>query len=261
MPAIYAHYRFGNLILPKLPADVRGAIQRNRHLFDAGLQGPDFLLYYRPASSNPVSDLSRTFHSQTGAVFFDAACRTLERTSTEAELAYLYGLLGHYCLDSYCHPLVDQQVKNHRVGHHAMESAFERYLLELDGVARPESYPRGRLLKLTKKECQTVSGFFPGTTPEQIREAFKSMRRFTGLMTCGNPLHRTAAKAVLYVMGRERTGLLLPSKAETGHRERNEALLDRFAQAMVQYPVLLEQVRDHITFREPFGEGFEKIFG
>ena len=59
MPAIYAHHRFGNLILPGLPADVRGAIMRNRSLFDAGLQGPDFLFYYKPTAKNPVYALAR----------------------------------------------------------------------------------------------------------------------------------------------------------------------------------------------------------
>lgn len=261
MPALYAHYRFGKLLLPRLPADVRGAIMRHRNLFDAGLQGPDFLFYYKPAAKSPVSDLAHTFHYQTGATFFSTACRTLRGDAGEPEQAYLYGLLGHYCLDALCHPFIHRESREGNPGHNAIESEFDRYLLELDGVKRPQSYPRCRLLKLSKDDCDIVCRFYPPTTPDQIREATSAMRRYTCLMTCGNPVHRTAARAVLHALGGERTGLLIPPKGDPVHARRNEALLACFAQAMVQYPALLEQIRDHLTFREPFGPEFDRIFG
>ena len=44
MPAGYAHYRFGKLLLPHLPADVRQTIQRFRRMYDAGLQVYCFVL-------------------------------------------------------------------------------------------------------------------------------------------------------------------------------------------------------------------------
>lgn len=261
MPSIYAHYRFGKLILPRLPADVRGVIQRHRSLFDAGLQGPDFLFYYKPTSKNPINALARTFHYQTGAAFFAAACRNLHSDAGDPEQAYLYGLLGHYCLDALCHPYIREQSKDGNVSHNAIESEFERFLLELDGIKRPQTYPRSRLLKLAKADCRTVSRFYPGVTPEQVREATATMSRATGLMTCGNPIHRAAAKTVLRTLGTEQTGLLMPPKADPACAGHNEALLNRFNQAMRQYPVLLEQIRDHITFREPFGGEFDRIFG
>lgn len=261
MPAIYAHYRFGKLLLPKLPADVRGAIMRHRQLFDAGLQGPDFLFYYKPTAKNPISALARTFHQQSGATFFSAACRTLRGDAGEPEQAYLYGLLGHYCLDSLCHPFILEESREGTPGHNAIESEFERYLMALDGIKRPQTYPRSRLLKLSKKDCSIVCKFYPATTPEQIREATSAMTRFTLLMTCSNPVHRGAAKAVLHALGSERTGLLIPPKADPAHTRRNEALLCLFAQAMTLYPALLEQVRDHLTFRESFGPEFDRSFG
>ena len=97
MPASYAHYRFGKQVLPTLPADVRQCIQRFRRLYDMGLQGPDFFFYYNPVMKTAVGGLGEHFHSQTGQVFFDHACKA---ASSEAARAYLYGLLCHYCLDS-----------------------------------------------------------------------------------------------------------------------------------------------------------------
>lgn len=261
MPSLYAHYRFGALILPRLPADVRGAIARHRCLFDAGLQGPDFFFFYKPASTTDIPPLGRSFHYQTGAEFFTRACRTLHSDSAEEELAYLYGLLGHYCLDSVCHPFVHQHTEEGTIGHNALESEFERYLLALDGVRRPHAYRRSVHMKLPKAHCAMVSRFYPPATAEQIQEAVSGMRRLTDLMTCGTGAHRAIAKAVLQTMGEGKTGLLVPPKPDPACAGLNEPMLELFGKALDRYPELLEQLREHLTFREPLGPEFEPIFG
>lgn len=261
MPSLYAHYRFGKLILPRLPADVRGAIARNRSLFDAGLQGPDFFFFYKPTSQTEIGRLGRVFHYQTGRDFFARACETLHGDSGEEDLVYLYGLLGHYCLDSVCHPFVHEQTDNGPIGHNALESEFERYLLALDGVKRPHAYRRSVHMKLPKGHCALVSRFYPPATAEQIREATADMRRFTDLMTCGNAAHRALAKAVLQTLGVEKTGLLIPTAPSTACTHLNAPLLTLFSDALDRYPELLEQLRDYLAFREPLGAEFDLIFG
>lgn len=261
MPALYAHNRFGNLVLQGLPADVRGAIMRNRSLFDAGLQGPDFLFYYKPAGKNPINTLAHSLHMQTGHDFFTAICRRLPKNPQEPELAYLYGLLAHYCLDSLCHPYIQTHFPDGTPGHNAMESEFERFLLLRDGCKRPHTYPRSRMMKVSKEDSALICKFYPPTTPEQIREAAAGMRRVTGLITCSNPLHRTAARQILRLFGKEQKGLLVPPQSDPTQETRNQQLLELFCNAQARYPVLLEQLRDHLSFREPLGPEFDPTFG
>ena len=45
MPAAYAHYRFGQLVLSRLPEEKQNLIQAHRALYDLGLQGPDPLIF------------------------------------------------------------------------------------------------------------------------------------------------------------------------------------------------------------------------
>ena len=47
MPSSFAHHRFGESVMSALPADVCGLLQRQRKLFELGLQGPDFFYFYR----------------------------------------------------------------------------------------------------------------------------------------------------------------------------------------------------------------------
>lgn len=261
MPSVYAHYRFGVQILPRLPADVRGPILRHRELFDLGLQGPDFFFYYRPSVKNPIRKLAHRYHRQSGIDFFTQACTALPGGANEETLAYLYGLLGHYCLDSACHPFIQQQTENGSISHNALESEFERFLLALDGVKKPHAHPRSRLIRLNKDSSAAVAAVYPGATAEQVIEAVSSMRHCIWLMTGSNPLYRAAVNRVLRFLGRDHTGLVVPAAPDSQYSPLNDPLLELFDSALDRYPELLEQLRDHITFNEPLGEIFVPDFG
>lgn len=261
MPSIYAHYRFGTQILPELPADVRAAVSRHRNLFDAGLQGPDFFFFYQPFHKNDISKLGTAFHRQSGREFFSRVCEDLRGGCREEETVYLYGLLGHYCLDAHCHPFVHEMTDDTTMGHNAMESEFDRYLLALDGIKKPHTHNRAALLKLPKDGPAVLARFYPPATGDQIREAMSSAMAFTTLLTCGNPLHRAIAGSVLKGLGPEQMGLILPPSPDAPYVPLNEPLKKRFDEALAHYPELLEQLRDHLIFRDPLGEGFDPIFG
>lgn len=255
MPASYAHYRFGKLLLPNLPADVRQCIQRFRRMYDVGLHGPDIFFFYNPLMKTAVGDLSGKFHSQTGAEFFPAACT---QATSEAAKAYLYGLLGHYCLDSLCHPFVQQKVDKGEAGHVALESEFDRYLLALDGESAPHTYDLSPKLKLTRGECMTVAAFYPPATGGNVNLSVKNMAL----------LHKFGANK-----NRERTekwlkklkpGLcdgLIPEEPIPEFARMDSELLARFNRALKQYPGMLRQLQEHMHTGEVLGEDFTSDFG
>ena len=259
MPSVYTHYRFGTRLLPGLPADVRGPILRSRALFDAGLQGPDVFFFYKPVSAGPIHALGHDLHQQSGREFFTEICKNLSPDADEATLSYLYGLLCHYCLDAVCHPLIEERIGHGSGEHNALESEFERYMLTLDGVKHPAAYRRNAHLKLNKNHYSVIRQFYPTATTGQLREAFESMVLFLGLMTCGNRVHRAMAKSVLGMMGGGKTGLLVPE--DPARENLNGELLEKFNEALLLFPQMLEQLRDHLTFRGAFGPEFDHPFG
>lgn len=261
MPSLYAHHRFGVQLLPTLPADVRGAVSRHRDLFDAGLQGPDFFFYYRPSSKSKIGELGHDIHVVPGREYFTRVCQNLFSISGEDVLVYLYGLLAHYCLDSQCHPLIHAYTQSGIPSHNAAESEFDRYLMALDGIKRPHAHPRSRYMKLTKAQCNLIAPFYEPATPAEIWEAVSGMRHITDLLTCANPLHRTAAKGVLHAMGGSKIGLLIPPSPDLACTHLNKPLMERFEDALSLYPVLLEQLRDHLSLREELGAEFDAVFG
>lgn len=261
MPSLYAHHRFGEQILPRLPADIRGTIARHRAMFDSGLQGPDFLFFYKPSSKNPIRALAGAIHRQSGREYFTHICRELRIDSDEEILAYLFGLLGHYCLDSVCHPFIRSRTGSDSHKHNAMESEFERYLLARDGVKKPHTYPRSRLTRLNQHQCGLIRSFYEPAAGEEIFVAAQSQRLFISLLTCSNGLHRAIAGAVVQSLGEDTMGLIIPPKPDPEFSADNEPLLALFDQALERYPQLMDRLRDHLTFREPLSEGFDAIFG
>lgn len=260
MPSAYAHYRFGVQVLPSLPADIRSTIDRNRPLFDAGLMGPDPLFFYRPYTRSKVAKLASKYHYQTGRAFFSRVCGCV-KTVPEEGYAYLYGVLGHYCLDSLCHPFIHEMTDSGSVSHNELESEFERYLLNLDGIEKPHAYHRGKYLRLRKTQCVTPASFYPPLTVQQFHEALNGMNLTLYLLSGKTELYHRLTKGVLQSMGGQNPGLLMHWKPNRACQQYNEHLLSLYQKAVSRFPGYLENLRRHMIFGDPLDDRFEAVFG
>lgn len=255
MPANYAHYRFGKQLLPTLPADVRQCIQRFRRLFDVGLHGPDILVYYNPLLKTAVGDLNGTYHMQTGQALFPRACAT---ASSEAAKAYLYGLLGHYCLDGLCHPYIQQLVDIGEARHMLLEAEFDRFLMAKDGIPSPHTYELSNRLKLTRGECMTVAEFYPPATGANISQSLKMMIFCTKFMASPK---RAQHEKLLKAIKPSVCDAFIPLEEIEELALYVRELDALYQQAMERYPILLAQIQDHMQTGVPLGEDFARDFG
>ena len=255
MPSVYAHHQFGDRVMSALPEDVRELLQSYRMLFDLGLQGPDFFFYYRLGKQTLVRALAHEYHRRSGREVFSQICSELRKPS-EPELAYLYGLLGHYCLDAGCHPIVHRITGADSLAHNALESEFERFLLERDGVKKPWQRNRGRYLRCRGDCAAVIARFYPEAEEKQIRESLHTMEVVLGLLT----IH-AGAKKVLQFMGGANPGLLMHRCPDPAFTAYNAQMLEGYNTALAVYPELLRQLHSHINLGQPLGEDFDPIFG
>lgn len=252
MPANYAHHRFGKQVRKAMPADARQCIQRFRRMFDAGLQGPDIFFYFNPYWKTSVGELGRRFHVMTGAEFFSAAVKA---ASSEAAMAYFYGLLGHYCLDSRCHPFVNQLDAAGEAKHVVLEAEFDRYLLTEDGEAHPETFDMSKKWKLTRGECMTVADFYPGTTGGQIHRSIRGMAHWVRFLA--NPRWEKPMRK----LGLRFPDHMIPAKENEELTLYVSELKVCYDEALEAYPKMLESLLAHMETGEPLGGDFDPIFG
>jgi len=258
MPSNYAHYRFGGLVLDKLNADTRRPIQRFRRVFDVGLHGPDLFFYYNPFWKNPVGQLGSDFHKKTGREFFTAACAALKAAPSEMGTVYLYGLLGHYCLDAGCHPYIIEKSNAGLVRHAELETDFDRHLLRQDGKVPPHLQCFNTHMHLTRGECVTVSQFFPPVTPAQVNTSIRNMATHTKLLSHKK---RNLLEAILKLTNENVQDHVMHTKANPRCEAMHPELMVLYNGAVERYADLLAQLKAHMEQGTPLGEAFDPIFG
>lgn len=233
MPAAYAHYRFGQLVLSRLPAEKQKIIQAHRDLYDLGLQGPDLLFHYHPLGHDPLKGTGPRMHEAPAEAFFRPAGEQLCRSrDSDALLAYLWGFLCHFALDFHCHPYIDAAEAAGGPGHLAMEADFDRSLLEEAGLPID---PAGTAchIKLSRKNARLIHALFPGISARQLHMAAATMGLNQRLLSSQRPLVRGLVTAALKLFGRyEKLGLMmLHPQPDPRCAESSRQLAACFAQA------------------------------
>ncbi len=258
MPGTYAHYRFGAQLLPGLSPEVRRVVKHHRALYDMGLHGPDIFFYHNIFRQTPQVKLGYQLHRTSGTTVFTRAAKRLRLEPSEPGLAYLYGLLTHYCLDSHCHPLVHAHTDGGSIGHVQLETEFDRFLLETDGKTPPSTFDQSPHMALSAGECAVVAGFYPGITAADVQKSVSTLSRVTRLLaTPGKELRRGAKKLLSGTFGQ----YLMGDQADPACGHLDQALLRCYGEALRAFPALEKQITAYLTCGVALGAEFEPEFG
>lgn len=224
MPTTYTHDAFGKSVYQKLPEEIRQVINRHKMAYLIGLHGPDLLFYFRPYEKNDVNQRGHEMHEEEAAGFFKKEKKKYLETRDEELLAYLTGFICHFMLDSTCHPYISRYMEDTGAGHDEIETDLDRFLMERHGF-NPFRYRPANAL-CPKNECvRVIAEAFGGLSEGQVVMAVRSMRFYTSLTVCPNPLKRkvlfAAARALKAedliggrVMGKKRSKRCEEASAE-----------------------------------------------
>lgn len=160
MPDFYAHYVHGQRVFTLLPSEIAGAIS-NKNLYNLGLQGPDFLYFYRPfkKKNNPILQLGKDMHKKNCTYVFNSVLTKIKIEPNTDEFSYMMGFVGHFGLDSCCHPYVNAMVKEMSLDHAEIEIEFDKFLLKYDGLS-PLRYKAHEYININKKEAEAVTNIY-----------------------------------------------------------------------------------------------------
>ena len=131
MPAIYAHFRFGEEAIPHFTTEQQKLIRSQRASFDMGLLGPD-IFFYAPQAIKDFLQRKPNFGSELHTYSFDELVIRAPATYHPSVLAYYYGYLGHFLLDAHAHPTVNR-LTNDSSAHFKLERRFDEALADIQG--------------------------------------------------------------------------------------------------------------------------------
>lgn len=145
MPSIVTHYLFSEDVLKITKKEIQKNILKSHKLYNIFAQSFDNLFYYNLLSFKKGKDIRRfgnlAQRSHTNEYFKNMINIIKEEKQTENPdtLAYLYGSLTHYILDSTCHPFIiyqagwideDEPNYQYRGNHEEIEVSIDAQLYE-----------------------------------------------------------------------------------------------------------------------------------
>lgn len=151
MPGFVTHYIFGRETYHKLkPDSLKRNLFNNHAAYALGLQGPDLFFYYLPSYALHSHNLGALAHTSETQAFFLGLIRSCQSLTDAADRdiaeAYLAGFLGHYLLDTTCHPYIYAMTDYHGKGEKAYFSRHAYLETDIDTALLDE--------KLRKMPCE-----------------------------------------------------------------------------------------------------------
>lgn len=252
MPATYAHYQFGKLVYKALSKEIRTIIKENKAAYLLGLHGPDLVFYYRPVWKNKINQLGVQMHKELAIDFFERGRQKYQEHPSNVLLSYLCGFLCHFMLDSECHPYIDNYKEKYHLGHLAIETDFDRFLIEEDGKDPLR-------LNCTAHLCQdhdteeAIASMFEGVTVRQIDQAIQGFRRCIRFFQCPTAGKRLLLRGLSRIAGQDRQigGLIMDGAPNPACDKSRIYLEKRLHSAVIPTAEIIEEYVYGIATGEP----------
>lgn len=140
MPSIITHHYFAKEVYDNLPKDTQNNINNSLDIYYTFAQSHDYLFYYtfNFLNNHKIKSLGHTAHHQNTQKYILNIIKEIKKNNLEYHkdiIAYLYGTITHYCLDTTCHPYIffktgvwkkkKQSTKKYRGKHNHMEKNID----------------------------------------------------------------------------------------------------------------------------------------
>jgi len=111
MPGFVTHYYFGQMTARQLTdKHSRHLIRDHREAFNLGLEGPDVFFYHIPCHFIGERNIGNVMHDTSVMMFFENLFNARNGLDDAMDRkiadAYILGFIGHYTLDTNCHPYI-----------------------------------------------------------------------------------------------------------------------------------------------------------
>ena len=249
MPAIAAHYYFGQAVQKQLPSSIAQIIEKHENLFILGCQGPDLLFFTKPVTGKRFHKLGSAIHRAPGRVFFETNLKLYTTTKNESLLVYLLGCICHFWLDKSCHPFVYENAPE-MSQHHRLESELDSLVIAYHQL----DTSKHRLIPVTDIDFSAVAMAY-NITPKEAKRAAKDFRRISGMLQ-----HKKAVQLLEGIAGQKGALSGLSPHKDIVFGEDRQTLYGMLQDNIFSCAVLIEKVVAGLEANLPLPEQFNFNF-
>lgn len=137
MASTITHAYFIMDVYDKLDTRLKSFLIDKKELLKTSSQCMDVLFFYNITKFNKgkrIRDFGEYFHDNNTYEFYETLINYIKYNgygSNKDVMAFLYGMLSHYILDSNIHPFIIYKTGNKNMLHPEVESYFDNYLIRL----------------------------------------------------------------------------------------------------------------------------------
>ncbi len=260
MPTTYTHWRFGCDCIEVLPDELKKAINNNRELFDIGVHGPDIFFY--DLTHQNIMRYGSKLHRESGRSFFEKCIEVYQNNSEDKEvmLAYIFGFLSHYALDTQCHGYVNTKAyRSPGLTHNKVEAEYDGHMMRLDSRNINQT-DRAQSLRPDKFTAKIIARFFPFSEKVILRTT-KGQHTVIHLLNAkGNFKRRFFDRVMRGVRVPDYADLLVYPEEHPDCRDSNLRLDKLRANALPVYKQLADNLYKALKGEEKLQDYFEMNF-
>ena len=260
MPTTYTHDVFGKMVYQKMPENLKEIAANHINSYRIGQHGPDILFYYHLFHANPVNQTGIEMHEEIAAPFFRKCKKYCQETGDEEALAYVFGFICHYMLDSTCHPYITKYMEKTGARHDEIETELDRCLIKKSGK-NPFRFKPAASLKASKESVRAISAVLE--LPEKtVRKSINSLKFYTGITVCHRFPKRMFLLWGMRLLGAYDSiqGHIMRRKPLRRCEQSTEELLELFRLAIPETLTVLEDFYNTLGEAEEISGRFERNY-
>lgn len=138
MPSIITHHMFSKEVLNKLSKEELSKFNNHLDIYHTFAQSHDYLFYYKLGKNRKeINKLGTYAHHHNTQEYLINIIKEIKMNYSEELIAYLYGSITHYVLDTTCHPYIfyktgvyrkkEKNTRKYFGGHNLIEKDLDAY--------------------------------------------------------------------------------------------------------------------------------------
>lgn len=196
MPCTATHAFFALDVLEKLDNNIINNLQKNMEDFKTFSQGPDVLFFYNSINlkeSSRIKTFGRFVHKNNSQDFFINLVKYIKSNNYSNNhdiMAFLYGYICHYILDSTCHPFIfyktgvyrkNKETLKYNSLHNDMETFIDAYIIHAKKGIEPRKFKVHDFALNTKKFSKELSDVIDNVFYKTFKEENLSKKYITSI--------------------------------------------------------------------------------
>lgn len=173
MPGFITHLCFGQQAISQINDNkAQNIIRSHPSCYGLGLHGPDIFFYHVPSYVGHEKNIGNIMHSNNVLLFFEELfeARNSIKNPKDRSIcdAYIFGFMGHYTLDVWCHPYiyyrsnhfsaVENRGKIFDFGNHvSLETDIDHMVLREYKGLRPTKFDYAKAVRPSLHETEVIS--------------------------------------------------------------------------------------------------------